>query len=171
MPQPADATIGIRPAAAADADAICVIYNHGIAGRQATFENAPRVASDILAWYADELPFLVAVDRDGVLLGWARVGPYSPRPAYAGVGEHAVYVSPHAQGRGIGRQLLDALAVAAEAHGLHKLTSRIFTTNAASLALHRAAGFHEVGIQLRHARLEGEWKDCVLVERLLGPAR
>ena len=55
--------------------------------------------------------------------------------------------------------------------GFYKLTSRVFTTNEASLAVHRAAGFYEVGIQPRHGRLDGEWKDCVLVERLLGPAR
>ena len=53
---------------------------------------------------------------------------------------------------------------------MYKLTSRVFTTNAASLAVHRAAGFEEVGVQRRHGRLDGEWKDCVLVERLLGDA-
>ena len=58
----------------------------------------------------------------------------------------------------------------AERRGLYKLTSRIFTTNAASRAVHRAAGFAEVGVQRRHGRLDGEWKDCVLVERLLGEA-
>jgi phosphinothricin acetyltransferase len=99
------------------------------------------------------------------------VSAYSDRPAYAGVGEHGVYVAPDARGRGIGRRLLDALAAEAEDAGFHKLTSRVFTTNEASRAVHRAAGFYEVGIQPRHARLDGEWKDCVLVERLLGPAR
>jgi len=104
------------------------------------------------------------------VLGFARVSPYSVRKAYAGVGEHGVYVAPEARGRGVGLALLEALAEAAEAAGYHKLTSRVFTTNAASLALHRAAGFTEVGIQRRHGRLDGEWKDCVLVERLLGDA-
>jgi phosphinothricin acetyltransferase len=86
------------------------------------------------------------------------------------VGEHAVYVDADAQGRGVGRALLDALAIAAETAGFYKLTSRVFTTNAASLAVHRAAGFSEVGVQLRHGRLDGTWMDCMLVERLLGPA-
>jgi phosphinothricin acetyltransferase len=58
----------------------------------------------------------------------------------------------------------------AERRGLYKLTSRIFADNAASLAAHRAAGFAEVGVQRRHGRLDGAWKDCVLVERLLGDA-
>ena len=57
-----------------------------------------------------------------------------------------------------------------EQAGLSKLTSRLLADNAASRAAHLAAGFEEVGIQRRHGRLGGEWKDCVLVERLLGEA-
>ena len=160
-----------RPATRADADAICAIYNAGIAGRQATFETSPRTTDDVLGWYEDGLPFLVAADDSGRVVGWARVSPYSDRCVYEGVGEHGVYVDPGSRGQGIGRRLLDALAAAAEEAGFYKLTSRVFTTNEASRAVHRAAGFYEVGVQPRHGRLDGEWKDCVLVERLLGPAR
>jgi phosphinothricin acetyltransferase len=163
-------TMVIRPAAATDADAICTIYNHGIAGRQATFETSPRAPGEIRAWLTSALPFLVAVEAGGRVLGWAKVGAYSDRCVYEGVGEHAVYVAPEARGRGVGRLLLEELSRTAERAGFYKLTSRVFTTNLASLAAHRAAGFCEVGVQLRHGRLDGEWKDCVLVERLLGPA-
>jgi phosphinothricin acetyltransferase len=104
------------------------------------------------------------------VVGFARVTPYSDRPFYAGVGEHTVYVDTAARGQGLGRRLLDELAAESERRGLYKLTSRIFTTNAPSRAVHRAAGFHEVGVKRRHGRLDGEWKDCVLVERLLGEA-
>ncbi len=86
------------------------------------------------------------------------------------MGEHGVYVDPEARGRSVGLRLMHALAAAAEEAGYYKLTSRVFTTNAASLALHRASGFTEVGVQRRHGRLDGEWKDTVLVERLLGDA-
>jgi phosphinothricin acetyltransferase len=79
-------------------------------------------------------------------------------------------VARAARGDGLGRRLLEALCEAAEAAGLYKLTSRIFTDNVASRAAHVAAGFEEVGVQRRHGRLDGEWKDCVLVERLLGDA-
>jgi L-amino acid N-acyltransferase YncA len=159
----------IRPAQPGDAEVVAAIYNHGIAERQATFETRPRRPHEVAAWLEEGRPFLVAEDG-GEILGFARVSPYSVRKAYAGVGEHGVYVAPPARGRGLGKALLDALAGAAEAAGYHKLTSRVFTTNAASLALHRAAGFTEVGIQCRHGRLDGEWKDTVLVERLLGEA-
>jgi phosphinothricin acetyltransferase len=160
----------IRPAEAGDAEAVAAIYNHGIAERQATFETRARRPHDVAGWLDEGRPFLVAAAEDGEVLGFARVSPYSVRKAYAGVGEHGVYVAAHARGRGVGSALLAALAEAAEAAGYHKLTSRVFTTNAASLALHRSAGFTEVGIQRRHGRLEGEWKDTVLVERLLGEA-
>lgn len=162
--------VRIRPATAADAEAIAAIYNEGIEDRVATFETRVRGAEDVLAWLEEPRPFVVAVDGDGLLLGFARVSPYSDRCVYAGVGEHGVYVARAARGLGVGRRLLEALCEASEAGGLYKLTSRIFTDNAASRAAHRAAGFTEVGIQRRHGRLDGEWKDCVLVERLLGDA-
>jgi L-amino acid N-acyltransferase YncA len=161
--------IDVRPPRREDAPAIAAIYNHGIAGREATFETRPREADEVAAWLHQGLPFLVAV-VDGRVAGWARVTPASDRCAYAGVGEHGVYVDPALHGRGVGRALLSELCAAAEGAGLHKLTSRIFTSNAASRALHRACGFEEVGVQRRHARLDGRWRDCVLVERLLGDA-
>lgn len=104
------------------------------------------------------------------MVGFAKVGNYSEREVYAGIGEHAVYVASDARRLGVGHTLLEALAEASETAGLYKLTSRIFTTNVASIALHEASGFTIVGVQRRHGRLDGEWKDCVLVERLLGEA-
>jgi phosphinothricin acetyltransferase len=160
----------VRPAGREDAEAICAIYNAGIAGGQATFETRPREPAEVLTWFEHDLPIVVAEDAAGRVVGWARVSPYSDRCVYRGVGEHGVYVDPAARGGGVGRRLLEELSAAAQAAGLYKLTSRIFATNHASLAVHRAAGFTEVGVQRRHGRLGDEWIDCVLVERLLGPA-
>jgi L-amino acid N-acyltransferase YncA len=159
----------IRPAVPADAAAIAAIYNEGIADRVATFETRERDAGDARDWIGGPLPCLVA-EAGGAVVGFARVAPYSAREAYAGVGQHGVYVARDARGNGVGRRLLDEISLAAEAAGLHKLTSRIFRDNAASIAAHAAAGFDVVGVQRRHARLDGTWKDCVLVERLLGEA-
>jgi L-amino acid N-acyltransferase YncA len=159
----------IRPATVDDAAAVAAIYNEGIEDRLATFETRPRGAGEIARWLDDELPFIVAVAGEEVV-GFARVSPYSDRCVYEGVGEHGVYVARSARGGGLGRRLLEALCDEAERAGLYKLTSRVFTDNAASRAVHVAAGFHEVGVQRRHGRLDGRWKDCVLVERLLGDA-
>lgn len=159
--------INIRRAGRDDVPTITAIYNFGIRERVATFETRERTEADVLEWLNSPLPLLVAEHADEVL-GWARVSPYSTRPAYAGVGEHAVYVAPAARGTGIARRLLEALATAAEAHGLHKLTSRIFDTNEPSRAAHRAAGFNEIGVHIRHAKLDEQWLNCVIVERLLG---
>lgn len=159
----------IRAAQRSDLEAVAEIYSAGICERLATFETEPRIADDIAGWVDDGRPFIVA-EQDARIVGWARAGAYSDRCVYRGVGEHAVYVHPGARGRGLGRTLLLELCAASELHGLYKLTSRIFTDNHASRAAHRAAGFQEVGIQRRHGKLDGQWKDCVLVERLLGPA-
>ncbi len=160
----------LRPATPADVAALAAIYNEGIAGREATFETSPRDPADVAGWLEEGLPFVVAQSPAGAVEGFARVSEYSDRCVYSGVGEHGVYVAAAARGRGVGRALLQALSAAAERDGYYKLTSRIFTSNAASLAVHRAAGFEEVGVQRRHGRLDGEWRDCVLVERLLGEA-
>jgi phosphinothricin acetyltransferase len=162
-------TATLRRARSADLESVTALYNEGIAERVATFETRPREPQELASWLDDGQPFVVA-EQDGAVVGWARAGAYSDRCVYEGVGEHAVYVDSRARGAGLGRRLLEALCEESERHGLYKLTSRIFSDNLASRAAHRAAGFEEVGIQRRHGRLDGVWKDCVLVERLLGDA-
>jgi L-amino acid N-acyltransferase YncA len=170
-------TTTIRPAVADDAAAVAGIYNEGIEDRLATFETRPRSAEEVGAWLDGDLPFLVAErathptsPADTEVVGFARVSPYSDRCVYEGVGEHGVYVARSARGGGLGRALLLALCDEAAGRGYYKLTSRVFTDNGPSRAVHIAAGFEEVGIQRRHGSLDGRWKDCVLVERLLGDA-
>jgi L-amino acid N-acyltransferase YncA/glycerol uptake facilitator-like aquaporin len=161
-----------RLATAADAAAIAAIYNDGIADRIATFETEPRTGGQIatlLAERGDRYPTLV-VERDGRVVAWAGAGPYRNRPAYAGVAEHAVYVARDARGAGAGQAALDALCRAYTDRGFWKLVSRIFPENTASLALHEGRGFRVVGVYRRHGKLDGEWRDCVIVERLLDDA-
>jgi len=155
-----------------DAPAIAAIYNEGIADRVATFETEPRTAAQIAAQLADKgerFPTVV-VERDGRVVAWAGAGAYRSRPAYAGIAEHSVYVARAARGGGAGRAALEALCRVYAERGFWKLVSRIFPENAASLALHQRCGFRVVGVYRRHGRLEGEWKDCVIVERLLDAA-
>ena len=156
-----------RPAHAADADAIARIYNEGIADRLATVETHPRSGADVARWVEDGSP-LVVVEDDGRVVAWASAAPYRPgRQAYAGIGDFSVYVSRAERGRGAGRAAVEALAAEARGRGFWKLVSRIFPENEASLGLCRALGFREVGVYRRHAKLDGEWRDVVVVELLL----
>jgi phosphinothricin acetyltransferase len=158
----------IRPAAASDAEAVAAIYNQGIEERSSTFETEPRGAADIQAWLAtgERLPLLVA-DEHGRVLGWARVLAYSDRAAYAGVGEASVYVDCAARGQGLGRALLNALEGTARELGYWKLVGKLFPDNAASAGLLKSCGWREVGLHRRHGRLDGEWRDVLVVERVL----
>jgi L-amino acid N-acyltransferase YncA len=156
-----------RPARTTDADAVARIYNEGIEDRIATFETEPRTAQDIVRWLEEDLP-LIVVESDGEVVAWAVAHRYREREAYAGVGEFSVYVSRAARGRGLGRAAVQGLIDECERRGLWKLVSRVFPENEASLALCRSLGFREVGVYRRHAKLDGEWRDVVIVERLLG---
>ena len=161
--------ISTRLATAADAAAIAAIYNEGIADRIATFETEPRTAGQIatqLTDKGDRYPTVI-VEREGHVVAWAGAGPYRSRPAYAGVAEHSVYVARAARGSGAGRAALDALCRAYADRGFWKIVSRIFPENTASLALHERCGFRVVGVYRRHGKLDGEWRDCVIVEKLL----
>jgi phosphinothricin acetyltransferase len=160
----------IRLATPADAAAIARIYNEGIDDRIATFETDHRSAEQILATLhakGDRYPTVV-LEHGGDVIAWAGAGAYRERPAYAGVAEHSVYVARTARGRGAGRAVLEGLCRAYEQRGFWKLVSRILSENAASLALHERCGFRVVGVYHRHARLDGLWRDCVIVERMLG---
>ena len=164
--------LSVRAATAADAEAIARIHNEGIEERIATFETEPRTAAQVaeaLARKGDRYPTVV-VEREGRVVAWASAGPYSDRPCYAGVAEHSVYVARAHRGAGAGRAALEGLAGAYARRGFWKLVSRIFPENTSSLALHERADFRVVGVYRRHARLDGAWRDCVIVERLLGDA-
>jgi L-amino acid N-acyltransferase YncA len=159
----------IRPATTADAAAVARIYNQGIEEREATFETRLRTVEEIERSIANtgDRPFLVAHQRYGEPVGWARLAEYSARTCYAGIGEASVYIDRAARGQGLGRRLLEALAHDAERRGYWKILGLLFPTNRASLALVRAAGFTEVGVHARHGRLDGRWRDVMLVELLL----
>jgi len=99
------------------------------------------------------------------VLGWAALSPVSRRRCYAGVTEVSVYVGAAAQGRGVGRQLLEALVRESERHGIWTLQGSTFPENEASLRLQRGCGFRVIGRRVRVAQLHGVWRDTVLTER------
>jgi thioredoxin type arsenate reductase len=160
------APLTTRRATPADAGAIARIYNQGIEDRIATFETRLRTAEDVAGWFDGVLP-IVVVEEGGQIVGFASTSSYRPRECYAQIAEFSVYVARGHRGRGVGRRALEALIEESGKAGLHKLVSRIFPENVASRAACRAAGFREVGIYTAHGQLEGVWKDCVIVERMV----
>ena len=163
-------TIRTRLATPADAAAITAIYNEGIADRVATFETEPRTVAQIaqqLADKGDRFPTVV-VERDGQVVAYAGAGAYRSRPAYAGVAEHSVYVARGRAGHrrgpgGAGRDVPRPTPSAASGRSSPGSSPR---TPPAS-RLHERCGFRVVGVYQRHGKLDGEWRDCVIVERLL----
>jgi len=146
-----------------DWDEVREIYLQGIAGGQATFETeAPSWES----WDSSHLAMARLVAReDGRLIGWAALSPVSLRRAYAGVAETSVYVTQDRRAAGVGRQLLAALISESERNQISTLQAVMFPENEASVALHRACGFREVGRRERIGKLDGEWRDTILFER------
>jgi L-amino acid N-acyltransferase YncA len=156
--------VRIAPMREEHAAAVLAIYQAGIDAGDATFEAA---APEWAVFDAARLRAhrFVALDDEGRVLGWVAASPTSSRPVYAGVVEHSVYVAAQARGQGVGRALLDALIASTEAAGIWTIESGIFPENEASLALHLAAGFREVGLRERIGARDGVWRDVVLVER------
>lgn len=154
----------IVPMTVEHADAVLAIYQVGIDEGNATFETT---APDWPTFDRGKLPEhrFVAVDDAGTVQGWVAAVPVSDRCVYAGVVEHSVYVDHAARGQGVGRALLDALAGSTEAAGIWTIQSGLFPENAASLALHRAAGYREVGRRERIGKHHGTWRDVILIER------
>ncbi|MDT5263326.1 MAG: hypothetical protein QOC61_2330 [Acidobacteriota bacterium] len=145
-------------------ESVRAIYVEGLATGHATFETG---ATDWLRWDASHLSpcRLVALADGGVVAGWAALSPVSARKVYAGVAEVSVYVAEEFRGARVGRKLLEALIEESEAEGLWTLQASIFPENEASVALHRACGFREVGRRERIGQLAGRWRDTILLER------
>ncbi len=159
--------IEVRGATASDGEAICAIYNAAIQERGSTFETTPRTAEDFEARIGNErFPLLVGTGGAKVI-GWAGLAPYSDRQCYAGIGEASVYVDAAARGRGIGTELAETLASTARSGGFHKMIGKLFTDNVASIRLVERCGFTSVGLHRRHGKLDGAWRDVLVVERLL----
>lgn len=139
------------------------IYADGIATGDATFE------TDVPTWEAWNAAHLaahrfVAIDAEAVV-GWVAVAPVSDRCVYGGVVENSVYVAPEARGRGVGTALLEAIVASTEAAGVWTIQTGIFPENSASLRVHERAGFRVVGRRERLGRLNGVWRDVLLLER------
>jgi phosphinothricin acetyltransferase len=138
------------------------IYEEGIRDGDATFETEPPSWE---RWDAAHPQVRLVAVRDGSVAGWAALSPASSRLCYRGVGEVSVYVAEAARGAGLGHELLEALVARSEQAGYWTLTAGVFPENEASLRLHRASGFREVGVRERLGESNGVWRDVLLLER------
>jgi L-amino acid N-acyltransferase YncA len=156
-------TYHIKPMQPADWPTVREIYREGIATGQATFETQ---LSDWEKWDSGHRQDCRLIARQGnQVLGWAALSPVSGRRVYSGVAEVSVYVAAAARGRGVGTALLKALIEESESRGVWMLQAGIFPENAASIAIHKSCGFHEVGIRQRIGKLGETWRDVLLLER------
>jgi L-amino acid N-acyltransferase YncA len=156
----------IRRAEIGDAARIAEIFNQGVEDRVATFETRPATRERAEQWIAETL--VVVLDTGETIAGWAKASLYTDEhPYYVGIREATLYVARESRREGLGRALLARLADEAAADGAHKLVGKIFTSNEPSIALVRGLGWREVGTHLRHGELDGEWKDVLVVEKLL----
>jgi L-amino acid N-acyltransferase YncA len=153
----------IVPLEAAHWDEVARIYAQGIATGNATFETE---VPSWEAWDASHLADhrLVAL-RDGEVAGWAALSHVSDRCVYGGVAEESVYVAEEARGQGVGGELLEALIASSESAGIWTIQTGIFPENEASVRLHERVGFRIVGTRERLGRLNGVWRDVLLLER------
>ena len=171
MSQP-PAQLTISAMSAADWPAVARIYAAGIAGGNATFEPEPPTYERWRQAHIDD-PCLVArgasaeaAGPPGEVLGWAALGPISPRAVYRGVAEVSIYVDPARARRGIGRALLQALIERSEQAGFWTLIAGIFPENTGSVALHLACGFEPAGLRKRVGQMpDGRWRDVAFYER------
>jgi len=162
-PEDLPTDVAVRATTDADLDAVLDIYGQGIATRNATFETeVPPAAALRRRWLPGHA---WAAEVDGRVVGWTAVSPVSDRDCYSGVGETTVYVAEDARGRGVGKALLYRQVTEADAAGLWTLQTSIFPENRASLALHHSAGYQTLAVRSRIARLDGVWRDTVLLER------
>ena len=153
----------VTPMAPADWETVRGILQDGIATGHASFDTE---VPDWDAWNRSHLEACRLVARvKGVIAGWAALSPVSSRCVHAGVAEVSVYVGSRFRGRGVGKALMAELVDASEREGIWTLQAGVFPENAASIALQKAFGFREVGRQERLGKLNGTWRDVVLMER------
>jgi len=144
--------------------AVSEIYALGIATGNATFQTEAPPWDE---WDKNHLPYcrLVAVDEQEIVMGWAALTPVSGRCVYAGVAEVSVYIHPHHQGKGVGKNIMEALIQESEKQNLWTLQAGIFPENKASLRLHEQNGFRKIGYREKIGKMKNVWRDTVLLER------
>jgi len=163
----------IRAATAADAAALCRIYNQGIEDRVATLETELRTPEERAAWLAAKgprHPVIVAETTEttkATTIAWGSLNQFNPREAYRHVVDFSIYVDRAYRGRGVGKIVLARLIELAREHGFHKMVLSAFPSNGGGMALYERMGFRTVGVYKEQGMLDGRWVDTIIMEKLL----
>ena len=161
----------IRDAVDTDAAAIAAIYNDAVVNTTAIWNEVQVDGANRVAWMADRrrlgYPVLVAVDRDGTVLGYASFGDWRAFDGDRHTVEHSVYVRADRRGGGVGRALLTALIAAARAIGKHVMVAAIDADNGVSIALHERLGFRQTGLMPQVGMKFGRWLDLTFLQLVL----
>ena len=166
--------MNIRDAADTDLPAIHAIYAHHVANGLGTFEESPPTLDEMrgrrAAIVGKGLPWLVATDESGAILGYAYAGPFRPRSAYRFAVEDSIYVAANAARKGVGKKLLAELIARCQAWGARQMLAVLGdSANAGSIGVHSALGFEHTGVLKASGWKFGRWLDVVLMQRALGP--
>ncbi len=160
----------IRLAQLSDAEMIRAIYNVEVLETTVTFDMVERTLDEQIAWIADHsgsYPAIVACGADGIVVGFASLTAYRPRPAYSTTVENSVYVHREHRGAGIGSLLMESIIATAQDHGFHSIIARIVGDHHASIALHERVGFTQIGREIEVGRKFGKWLDVVLMQKMV----
>lgn len=155
--------IKLRTMSEIDSVSVLDIYKEGIVTNNATFQ---LEVPTYLEWDNGHLKTcrIVALLKNEIV-GWAALSSVSGRCVYAGVAEVSVYVSKKFRGHKIGKQLLKQLIVESENEELWTLQAGIFPENIPSIKIHEQLGFRRVGYRERIGRMNGIWRDTILLEK------
>ena len=162
----------IRAATDEDLSAIAAIYGHEARTGISTFDTEPRTLEDWRARLESTAAgdHLLVAEEDDIILGYAHSTAYRPKPSYGHTREASIYLTSDARGQGIGRRLYDDLVRWMTADGIHLVVAAVALPNPASLALHDACGFEEVGVMREVGRKFDAWIDVLWLQKRLGQA-
>jgi L-amino acid N-acyltransferase YncA len=158
----------IRPARLGDLEAITAIYNEAILKTVATFDTEPKTTEEQKIWFAEhnkKYPILVA-EQDGFVIGWASLSRWSDRCAYSDTAEISIYIREESQGKGIGKELIQAIIEEGKKAGLHTVIARIAQGSETSIYLHKSMGFKHVGVMKEVGRKFGRLLDVYLMQKI-----
>jgi L-amino acid N-acyltransferase YncA len=162
----------IREATAEDLPNVREIYNHYVMNSTVTFDEKSITLAELRRKFAHVkklgMPYLVAENPRGQLLGYAYVYPWKEKAAYRYTVENSIYLGPASTGKGLGKALLSRLIADSRDAGIKEIIAVIADKGAdASIQLHKNFGFKQIGHMGKVGYKFGRWLGTVLMQKSL----